>query len=79
MSALRLYIAADVNDLAGNPFFDTQSTLIDSVTITQFDEPVERYIESFPYVHRPTLVVHYFVPLFPDPVGISCFRFTCVI
>jgi len=49
VSALRLYIAADVNDLAGNPFFDTQSTLIDSVTITQFDEPVERYIESFPY------------------------------
>jgi len=49
VSALRLYVAASVEEKTGLPFWDTQTTLLDSVTITQFDEPVDRYIESFPY------------------------------
>ena len=49
VSAMRLYISADVDENAGLPYYDTQSAWIDSVTITQTDEPVDRYIESFPY------------------------------
>jgi len=49
VSALRLYIAGAVEEKTGLPFFDTQTVLLDSVTVTQFNEPTDRYIESFPY------------------------------
>lgn len=49
VSAMRLYIDAHVDEFSGMPFFDVQNAAIDSVVISQFNEPVERYIESFPY------------------------------
>lgn len=49
VSAMRLYVAAFVDGNIGMPYFDVQNAAIDSVTITQYDEPVDRYIESFPY------------------------------
>jgi len=49
VSAMRAYIITQVDNLSGPPFFQDSAALVDSVTITQYDEPVARYIEGFPY------------------------------
>ena len=46
---MRLFFDVDFDKNAGSPYFEAESTLIDSVQITQFDEPVDRIVESFPY------------------------------
>ena len=49
VTAMRAYVIAQVDGLSGPPFFEDSYASVDSVTITQYDEPVNRNIESFPY------------------------------
>jgi len=49
VTAMRVYIAATVDALSGSPYFESSTALVDSVVITQYDEPVDRFVESFPY------------------------------
>ena len=72
VSAMRLYIAAEVDENIAAPFWDVQQTLLDSVTVTQTDEPTARYIESFPYtdVAEPEQVAGY-VPRTGSPTKLT--------
>ncbi len=49
VTAMRVYIMATVDALSGAPFFETDNAELDSVVITQYDEPADRFVESFPY------------------------------
>jgi len=49
VTAMRLHVIAQVDALSGAPYFEDSFASIDSVTITQYDEPVNRNIDSFPY------------------------------
>jgi len=49
VTAMRLNIEAGIDVNAGIPWFDDQSVLLDSVVITQFDEPTDRLVESYAF------------------------------
>ncbi len=49
VTAMRVYISAEADSNTGFAYWVDQNLAIDSVVITQFDEPVERQIESFPF------------------------------
>ena len=49
VTAMRLNIEADIDVKAGIPWFEDQSVLVDSVVITQFDEPTDRLVESYAF------------------------------
>ena len=49
VTAMRMWIDVDADQNSGNPYFESQDALLESVTITQYDEPTDRLIESFPW------------------------------
>ena len=49
VTALRTMFALAVNESAGMPWWEQQAALLESVTITQFNEPCNHDVESFPY------------------------------